>query len=1095
MKPVALKSKRITIFRNFIISAFLMIAAATVVIAQSQISASISGRVEDSSGAAVPGTTVYVTNVETGAARTISSDEAGNFRALSLPIGRYALKAEKPGFKAVVKSGISLAVGQDALVNLTLEVGQVQEQVTVTAEAPLVNTTTAAVASLVGERQVKDLPLNGRSFDNLITLNAGAVNYTSMKIGAAAGAAAGSYFSVAGRRPMENLFLLNGVEYTGASEVGVTPGGVSGQLLGIDAVREFNVVSSTYSAEYGKRAGAQVSVVTQSGTNTLHGTVFEFLRNSALDARNFFDQLRVPAFQRNQFGGSAGGPVRKDKTFLFGNYEGFRQRLGISDVTFVPDVNARRGLLPDAQGVPTPVQGLNPAMLPYFAFWPLPNGPNLGGGIAIAYSNPKQSIREDFGTTRFDQNISSKDSFSAIYTIDDGYNLLPMANPLFAGINTLRAQVASVQETRVFSPNVLNTFTAGFSRGGFLFISPPINPSGFPSNLAFVTGALPGSVVIGAGSATSASAITPAGAANAPNVPVRRNLFTYTDSVQVIRGRHQISAGVWFERIRSNESIVSRTWGQANFSTLQSFLQGTVAQFIVAPNTIPMGWRSLEGAWYVKDSIQVRRNLTLQLGLRHEFTNGWNEATGRAASFLFDSNGVPLTTPRIGSSVLTENNSKWLFGPRIGLAWDPFGKGKTSIRAGFGTYYNMIDSTAYVMDSVPPFNGPASYSNVPLLSLLPIARGTPLPPACGPGVPNPCTTYSPYGLQSSAKAPTVESWNFTIEQQLSPAMALRLTYLGSRGYHEIIALDPNVVRPQVCANASGCTSGGVGSARATVPQGTEYLPVANRPNANLASGTFWFTEGSSSYHGLQIELTRRLAAGLQFKGNYTWAKSLDVGSGILASQSINEPGTVLDLTNLRRDWGPAAHSITHQGSGNFSYDLPFGNGKPWLNGFTGITDKLVSGWELNGIVTLLSGFPFTPQVGSNQSGNGDRGSPDRPSVNPAFTGSVILGSPKRWFNPIAYLLPTPGTFGNLGRGVLRGPGMTELDFSLFKNTKLSERFGLQFRSEVFNIINHANFGLPSPVVFTGGTYSPSAGVISGTATTSRQIQFGLKLIF
>ncbi|MGH9783632.1 MAG: carboxypeptidase regulatory-like domain-containing protein, partial [Terriglobia bacterium] len=325
--------------------------------AQARVTAAISGRVLDASGGAVPGATVTAKSLETGATRVVTTDEAGNYRALSLSVGRQEVKAEKAGFKAAVRTGISLAVGQEAVVNLQLEVGELLQQVTVSEEVPLVNTTTAPVSGLVGERQVKDLPLNGRSFDHLITLNPGAINYSSMKSSPQTSTSNGNSFSVAGRRPLENLFLLNGIEYTGSSQLAVTPGGVSGNLLGIDAVREFNMVTDAYSAEYGKRAGAQVSIVTQSGTNELHGSVFEFLRNSALDARNFFDrdpsnplQRSTPPFRRNQFGGAAGGPVQNDRAFLFGSYEGFRERLGISNLAIVPDELARQGFLPNAAG-------------------------------------------------------------------------------------------------------------------------------------------------------------------------------------------------------------------------------------------------------------------------------------------------------------------------------------------------------------------------------------------------------------------------------------------------------------------------------------------------------------------------------------------------------------------------------------------------------------------------------------------------------------------------------------------------------------------------------------------------------------------------
>src|SRR6266700_635562 len=356
----------------------------------------ISGVVQDSSGALIAGATITIRHVDTGTARTVTSDEGGRYIAPVLPLGNYELQAQQSGFQTEIRKGITLTVGREEVINLTLRVGQQTQSVTVTEAAPLVNTTTAEISGLVAEREVKDLPLNGRSFDNLITLNPGAVNYSALKSGPSVGSGEGAYFTVAGRRPLDNLFLLNGIEYTGSSNIGITPGGVSGQLLGIDAVREFNVLSDTYSAEYGKRAGGQVSVVTQSGTNQLHGAAFEFLRNSALDARNFFDvkaqptDPRIPPFRRNQFGGSLGGPIKKDKMFLFGNYEGFRHTLGLSNVAFVPDNDARRGFMPcnvvytaaadraancSNLNAPVPVPKLDSRMLPYMKVWPAPNGP------------------------------------------------------------------------------------------------------------------------------------------------------------------------------------------------------------------------------------------------------------------------------------------------------------------------------------------------------------------------------------------------------------------------------------------------------------------------------------------------------------------------------------------------------------------------------------------------------------------------------------------------------------------------------------------------------------------------------------------------
>ena len=1077
----------------------LIISIAFLPITHAQVAGSITGKVEDASGASISAAAVTIKSLETGATRATITDDNGNFTVPLLPPGPQEVRVEKKGFKSAVRTGIDLELGQQAVVNVRLEVGEFVQQVAVVEETPLVNTTTASVAGVVGERQVKDLPLNGRSFDNLLTLNPGTVNYSALK-SANTSTSNGNTFSVDGRRTSENIVLLNGVEYTGSSQLAITPGGASGQLLGIDAVREFNVETDTYGAEYGKRAGGQVTVVTQSGSNSLHGTLFEFLRNSALDARNFEDQGNVPPFRRNQFGGAAGAPLKKNRAFIFGNYEGFRQALALSSVSVVPDAQARIGSLPDpCSGNEIAVQNVKPAMLQYMTFWPKPNGPELliptastcpagspakvPSGNALSYNNPRQSIREDFGTLRTDYNLSQRDTVSTSYTIDDGNNLTPGADPLFGSYETLRSQVASVQETHVFSPRILNTFTVGFSRAAFNFDSFPLQQ--FPASLDFVNNAGPGGIVVNGGvTTTGISGITAAGPNNAAGVWNRRNLFTYTDGIQITRGIHQISAGVWLQRMRDNEDSASRQLGVATFTNLTMFLQSTTSTFQVVPTANELGWRSFFGAWYVQDAIRVRPNLTVQIGLRDEFTTGFNEVSGRAANYITDSTGVLETAPRVASGLFTVNNAKHLWQPRVALAWDPFGNGKTAIRAGFGTYVSLIDDLAFLMNSLPPYNGSVTFSGA-LSSFLPIIPNAPVPPACGSGV-TPCTTYAPQGIQPDAKTPTVEEWNFTVEREIAPKTTLRVAYVGSHGFHGLLSVDPNSIPAQICASAAGCTSGGTpGTTKGAVPQGAQYIPIAGRPNPNLSGGFFWYTEGNTSYNALQIDAAHRLSHGLQFRANFTYGKNLDMNSGLTGAQANNQAQMILDRNDLPRDWGPSALDITAQASFSASYELPWSKSR----------NRFVSGWQVNMITTLLSGFPFTPQIGSNRSGDGDTRNPDRPNLNPNFSGPVIIGSPNQWFNPSAFLLPTAGTYGNLGRGVYNGPGLAEVDFSIFKTTRLTERTSLQFRGELFNILNHTNLDTPNAVVFSSGNISSSAGLITATATSSRQIQFGLKLMF
>jgi len=1076
-----------------------------------QVSAAIIGNVEDASGAAVSDAAITVKSQDTGATRVVMTDDAGNFRVFSLPIGPQEVKAEKKGFKSVVRTGVNLEVGQEAVVNLRLVVGEFVQQVVIAEEVPVVNVTTASVSGVVGEREIKDLPLNGRSFDNLIALNPGTINYSAMK-SANTSTSNGNTFSVEGRRTGENLFLLNGIEYMGSSQLAVTPGGASGYLLGIDAVREFNVLTDTYSAEYGKRAGAQVSIVTQSGTNALHGTIFEFVRNSDFDSPGPFDQGTVPPFRRNQFGAALGGPLKKDRLFLFGNYEGFREALAVSSVSVVPDNNARIGSLPNQAPNPTS------PMLPYMSFWPVQNGPELlvnGGpsGTGLSYNNPKEHIREDFGTLRSDYNIGNRDTLSGAYTIDDGTSLIPLADPLFASYTPLRMQVLSLQETHIFSPQILNTVSVGFSRASFSLVSvaPPVGPGPgmiLPTASSFVTGRGPGGIVVGGGATTTANGtITSAGPNNAAGVVNHRNLFTYQDNLQVSKGIHQISVGVWFQRLQDNEDSASRQAGQVTFSTLSTFLTGTVSsnQFQVVPLHTELGWRSLFGAWYVEDSIRLRHNLTLQAGIRHEFTTGWNEAYGRAANYVTNSQGVLVTSPVVGDSVFSQNNATRLFAPRIGLAWDPLGNGKTAVRAGYGIYYSLIDALAFLMNSLPPYNGsvtcpsvgsicPSTAGSASLFSLIPFQPGATWPP-CGTGV-TPCATFSPEGIQPNAKTPAVQEWNLMIEQQLNQDTSLRVAYVGSFATHEFLNIDPNSIPAQICTNAAGCVSGGTpGTTTGSVPQGAQYIPVQSRPNPSLSGGFFWLTEGNSSYNSLQVDVTHRLRKGLQIRGNYTWSKNLDINSALTGAQAGNQAQMVLDRNDLRRDWGPSALNVTSQSSISARYELPFGQGQHWLGNLNGVESKLLTGWQLNGIGTFLTGFPFTPLVGSNRSGDGDTRNPDRVSINPSFTGPVLLDNPNQWFNPNAFILPTPGTYGNIGRGTLNGPGLADVDLSLFKNTTISEKATVQLRAECFNLLNRSNFGPPNTTVFSGTSISGSAGLITTTATSPRQIQLGLKLIF
>lgn len=1042
--------------------------------ARAQQTAGISGYISDPAGEAVSQASVVLINADSGARRSVLTDLVGSYSFLQLPAGSYQLRVEKHGFKTSIRSGVALAVNQAAVVNISLQLGPITETVVVTANAPIVAPTNAQTSGLIAGPQIRDLPLNGRSYDELLTLTPGIVNYSNEKNNTTPGvsnSAVGNMFSVSGRRPQENLFLLNGVEYTGSAEIDMTPGGASGLLLGAEAVREFNVLKDFYGAQYGKRPGAQILIVTRSGTNDTHGSAYDFFRNGWFDARNFFDQGSVPAFHRNQFGGDLGGALVPNRTFLFGDYEGFRQNLRLSDVTLVPDNNARLGILP------TGSVHVSPLAAQLLSLWPVqsPNTPFDKNGIAEAFSTPRQNIREDFGTSRLDRVFSETDTLSGTYTVDDSADRTPTANPLALDIESLREQVASLRETHVLTPAAVNTARFGYSRASYFYTGEP-SVSGLPG---FLSGQPVGAVVIG-GSATpnTPSSIAPAGSNYGSHLFAARNLFTYEDQIAIVKGIQQIAAGMWFQRVQSNDELALGQYGQATFSSLEAFLTGDVTTFTAVPSPTPLGWRSWEGAWFIQDELRLTPFFNLSLGFRDAFTDGWNEAHNRAANFIYGPDGQLETQPRIAHSAFIVNRAKFLPQPRIGIAWAPFGSRKTVLRAGFGMYNDLQDALSYRLDQNAPFNTSIALQHIPLpefpLTLADIPANYKIAPA---------------GVQPDLYTPTVIGYLIRIDRQFTPNTAISVGYAGSHGYHETLSADLNQPTPVICPSAP-CPS--------TYAPGTTYYPPG-APLANPALGNTWtwISAADSNYNAMEVDFLHRLANGFQFRTAYTWSKSLDDGDTLNASAAANAPGLAENAQDLHLDYGPSTFDMRQVLSVSGVYDLPFGPGRRFLRNAWGIARILLGGWSLDGIAAYNTGFPFTPELSFNPSNNGNTTNPVRPSLNPAFSGRIVTGDPNRYFNPDAFVVPAPGTYGNLGRDVLYGPGLAEADVALVKNTRLSERVALQLRGEAFNVANHANFNTPNLTVFTaaGSPPSGSAGVITSTATASRQIQIAAKVIW
>ena len=544
------------------------------------------------------------------------------------------------------------------------------------------------------------------------------------------------------------------------------------------------------------------------------------------------------------------------------------------------------------------------------------------------------------------------------------------------------------------------------------------------------------------------------------------------------------------QQFQSNENIALSQYGQATFASLQTFLAGTTSSFLYDPAPTRMNWRSLFGAFYAQDVVRLSPKLTLSLGFRAEFSTGWNEAHGRAANYTFP-NGVISSQPRISSNTFTTNNAKFLLQPRIGVAWSPHSE-KTVVRAGFGMYNELQDALGYRTDQNAPFNPTYSIANL-AVSKLPLSTQA-APPSSALLVPG--------GVQPDLKMPTLISYSLRVEQALSRDTSLTVGYVGSHGYHELIGLDANTPVPTICPSSS-CPAVYPKTfpaplAGTPVPAGSYYIPAGSpKANPTIANTWTWFSVGAASYNALQVDLNHRFSHDLFLRGVYTWSKSLDDGDSLNATTAGNAPGLVSNPYNVKADWGPATYDVRNLGVISAVYGLPFGDGKHFASGLGKVGNAAVSGWSVNSLVVLQAGFPFTPQLSYNPSNNGDTRNPVRPFINPEFHGSAILGKPNQWFTPNAFLAPpaNSGFFGNLGRDTLTGPGLATWDFSAVKDTAIHERLNLQFRAEIFNLLDRANFNTPNLIVFTPTGVSGTAGAISSTSTTSRQVQFGLKLLW
>ncbi len=1037
----------------------------------------ILGTVKDSTGAVLPEAQVIVLNEATGISRTVQTDAEGRYSALSLSLGSYRVTATHEGFQTIARTGIVLTVGREAVVDISLAVGSVSQTVEVTGEVPLVEATTASLGSLVDDRTIRNLPLNGRSYDQLALLQPGVILTSPGQTGGAPFAfGTGKRFSVGGQRSVSNSFLLDGTNVN--DQANGTPGGAAGTNLGVDTILEFKIFTNSFKAEYGHSTGSVITAITRSGTNSLHGTAFEYIRNSALDARNFFDVgSSPPSFKRNQFGGVLGGPIKKDKTFFFGGYEGLRQGLGITLATIVPTLEARRGILPTAPGATTTTMvTVNPASAKYLNLYPIPNGRNFGDGTAEFLFAPVVPTNEDNAMVRVDHQLNSNNSLFGRYSFDtDSVNAQQSIPDVFL-IQTSRRQYATTQVNSILGPKALNNFRFAFNRS-FSTYNPVVDPPA-PPELSIVPGQPLGAVQVGGTFTAGARAISALGSPNSGSGPRfwAYNIFEWGDDFSYSTGKHALKAGVDIQRMRDNTALGNFLRGAYTFPSFTAFLTGTPSNLQAAAplGTLPQwGLRQSLYAFYGQDDYTINSRLTLNLGLRWESSTDPVDAKGQMSMLPSPSATAMVVTDKFFS--ITKKN----FEPRLGIAWRLNESGKTVLRAGAGIYHNQIFPWAYAINiSSPPFFGRYSAAST-ATNPLPFPDGYKI---LGPGAPIGLTVYTPI-----EKTPVDEQYNVSVQQEIFKNTVVQVSYAGNHANHLETLRETDTPVPTILPNGQ-----------------LSYPAGAPRRNPAWAGIGRIEMNGNSVYNSLTVTLRRQSSRGFQGQIFYTYSKAMDENSGLSNSDSLRTPQAVMDPTNIARDWSLADFDSRHAVVANLSYAVPFRATSKALG-------ALVNGWTLDGIGTFTSGMPFTARLASSVSRDLSQYLAERPNLNPGasqnpssgrsigcpgFPAGTALANANNWYDPCSFSLPLAGTYGNVGRNTIIGPGVADVDLALEKSFKMREVADVKFRAEIFNLMNHTNLGLPNTnPLGASGAASPSAGRITYTTTSSRQLQFALRIGF
>jgi len=1065
----------------------------------------IVGAVTDPSGAAVASANMTIRNVATGVERTTPTNTDGLYVVPNLVPGNYEIKVDATGFASTVVSNIALTVGERREVNVTLKIGQASDTVTVqSSEISDIQLASSSVGNVVDSHTVVELPLNGRDWTSLTLLEPGVAQVRTQKaLGVSndrPNRGLGVDVTIGGNRPQGNDYRLDGVNINDYSSG--APGSITGAVLGVDAVQEFSVVTSNATADYGRTSGGAVNAASRSGTNSFHGSVYEFLRNSALDARNFFDKATIPPFKRNQFGGSASGPVIKDHTFFFADYEGLRQSLSSTNSITVPSANARAGQLVSGPVTVDPLVAPFLACSPTSCLFPLPNG-TVNGDTGIFNFVAKQGTSEDFVTTRLDHRISASDSLFGTYVFDRGQIANPDAYNIKNVGNQSRRQTLALEESHIFSPALLNSARFGFNRNVVIAFSTlsAINPAASDTTFGFNPGENAGIITVGSGVTQFSGGL---GAIS--EYHFHYNSFQFYDDLYWTRNKHSLKFGFSAERIQSNQfTRGSSPNGFYTFGSLQSFLTNQPTNYVslLGSSISPRDLRQSLFGGYVHDDYRFRPNLTFNIGVRYEMATVPTETANQLSTLV----NLTDTAPKLGSPYFS-NPTLRNFSPRVGFAWDPTGQGKTSVHGAYGIYdvlplpyqFELLTLLSAPFTLGGSFTFPTTGSqacNAPGVHCFPTG-----------GFPNLTVKTLRFGyVEQNPHRSYVQQWTLNVQREVFRNFAVTVAYVGSRGIHLPDHTDDiNDMQPVSKTPEGYLWPTIVGSGARLFPN------LGGQVSANT-----WSAE--STYHGLELQGIKRLSHGFQLQGAYTFSKSIDTSSSGIAGDTFGNSVSSLPLFDPKLRRGLSDFDVRHVAVINAIWNVP----SP--GSWSGPAKWTTSGWQLGEIFTLTSGLPFTPIIAGDPLGlqaADNYAFPNRVSgCNPV--NSNFKSGGLHYLNLGCFALPAQtadiaaqcrpfgaiaGTCANLlgdsGRNSVIGPGLREFDFSLYKNNhipRISENFNVQFRWEIFNIFNHANFNPPPPAarqVFTaaGALNTNAAGVLAApTATSSRQMQFALKFIW